>query len=235
MRCLDILFLVDHLHPILGSAVDTWATVFVAIGTVGAVAYALFRDLFVVPRRRPKLDLRFDRAGNDQVIFGTGEGSAAAYVRLRVANGAGKDTADDVVVMVTEVRRVADPEKAVPEVQPIGLPLTWSGSNPPLTVASVHPGSERHVDLLHLDCPSGDEIDITPEWSETAPCQLDLHPKPAGSQELLGAGTYQISAEVRARNADATRYVISVDWDGKWSGRAAVWDHLRVERPQKVR
>jgi len=29
----------------------------------------------------------------------------AAYVRLRVANGPGKDTADDVVVMVTEVRR----------------------------------------------------------------------------------------------------------------------------------
>jgi hypothetical protein len=152
-----------------------------------------------------------------------------------VANGAGKDTADDVVVMVTEVRRVAESEKAVPEVQPIGLPLTWSGSNPPLTVASVHPGSERHVDLLHLDCPTGDGVDITPELSEIAPCQLDLHPKPAGSQEILGAGTYEISAEVRARNADATRYVISVDWDGKWSGRAAVWDHLRVELPRKVR
>src|SRR6185436_19236620 len=65
MRCLDIVFLLDHLHPILGSAVDTRATVFVAIGTVGAVAYALFRDLFVVPRRRPKLELRFDHSGND--------------------------------------------------------------------------------------------------------------------------------------------------------------------------
>ena len=62
------MLLLDHLHPILGSAVDTWATVFVAIGTVGAVAYALFRDLFVVPRRRPKLDLRFEHAGNDQVV-----------------------------------------------------------------------------------------------------------------------------------------------------------------------
>jgi len=44
------------LHPILGSAVDTWATVAVAIGTIGAVVYALFRDLFVTPRRRPKLE-----------------------------------------------------------------------------------------------------------------------------------------------------------------------------------
>ena len=37
---------------------DTWATVAVAIGTIGAVAYALFRDLVVTPRRRPKLELR---------------------------------------------------------------------------------------------------------------------------------------------------------------------------------
>jgi hypothetical protein len=50
----------EDLDLILSSTVDTWATVCVAIGTVGADAYALFRDLVVVPRRRPKLDLRFD-------------------------------------------------------------------------------------------------------------------------------------------------------------------------------
>jgi class 3 adenylate cyclase len=98
----------DHLHPVLSSAVDTWATVFVAIGTVGAVAYALFRGLFVVPRRRPRLDVRFDRTGNDQVVVGTAGRFDAAHVRLRVANGAGKETADDVVVMVTEVRQLED-------------------------------------------------------------------------------------------------------------------------------
>jgi hypothetical protein len=58
-----------------------------------------------------------------------------------------------------------------------------SGSSPPLTVASVHPG-----------------------WGR-------------GSR----------------RNADATRYAIAVNWDGKWSGKAAMWDHLRVEPPRKGR
>ena len=62
--------------------------------------------------------------------------------------------------MVTEVRRLEDSETAPAETQPIGLPPTWSGSTPPLTVASVHPGSERHIDLLHVDWPAGDEIDI---------------------------------------------------------------------------
>jgi hypothetical protein len=210
------------LESAIGSAVDTWATVAVAIGTIGAVAYALFRDLVVSPRRRPKLELRFDRAGNDQVIVGTAGGSDAAYVRLRVANRKGKDTADDVVVMVTEVQP-ADSEDA----RPIHLPLTWSGTNPPLTVSALHPGSARHIDVLHVELSGDDEAE--------APLQLDLNPKPAGGQEILEPGAYQISIEIRARNADALRYVIPIAWDGKWSDRAAMWDHLRVEPPRRAR
>jgi hypothetical protein len=206
---------------VIASAVDTWATVAVAVGTIGAVLYALFRDLFVTPRRRPKLELRFDRGGNDQVLMGTTAGSEAAHVRLRVANGPRKDTADDVVVMVTELRRFS----AV-STTPIGLPLTWSGANPPLTVASVHPGSERHVDLLHVDRPAHE--------SEHVPAQLDLSPKPAGGQDVLDPGTCEISVEVRARNADAIRYVVPVSWDGKWSDKDTIWDHLRVEPLRKV-
>ena len=211
-----------HLSPTLGSAVDTWATVAVAIGTIGAVAYALFRDLIVTPRRRPRLDLRFDPAGNDRVVVGTAGGSDPAHVRLRVGNRAGKDTADDVVVMLTELRPSADSEAVA---KPIHLPLTWSGTSPPLTVSSVHPGSERHVDLLHVDLPVGDEA---------APLHLDVNPKPTGGQDILEPGTYEISSEIRGRNADALRYVVPVSWDGHRSDRAAMWDHLRVESPRRV-
>jgi hypothetical protein len=223
-----------QLHPILGSAVDTWATVAVAIGTIGAVAYALFRDVVVTPRRRPKLDLLFDPAGNDQVIVGTERGFDAACVRLRVANRPGKDTADDVVVMVTDFRRLPDSE-TTDETRPIGLPLTWSGSSPPLTVASVHPGSHRHIDLLHVDCPAGDENDLARQWSGTVAAQLDLTPKPAGGRDALDSGSYEISVEVRARNADAVRYAVPVHWDGDWSGKDTMWEHLRVGPPRKVR
>jgi hypothetical protein len=206
----------------IGSAVDTWATIFVAVGTVGAVAYALFRDLFVVPRRRPKLELRFDRSGSDQVVVGTEGGREAACVRLRVVNARRKDTADDVVVMATEVRRLEDSGQAA--ATPIMLPLTWSGSNPPLTVGSVHPGSERHLDFLHVD-----------ESSDTVPVHLDLTPKPAGAEGTLDPGSYEVSLEIRARNADAIRYAIPFSWDGRWSDRAAMWEHLRVEPPRKLR
>ena len=222
-------------HPdvILGSAVDTWATVFVAIGTVGAVVYALFRDLFVEPRRRPKLELRFDHSGNDQVVVATAEGRDAACVRLRVVNGKRKDTADDVVVMATDVRRLDDSGQAA--ATPIMLPLTWSGSNPPLSVGSVHPGSERHIDLLHVDWPAGAESEIAQEWPDVAPVHLDLTPKPAGGQDTLEPGRYEVSLEIRARNADAIRYAVPFSWDGKWSGKAAVWEHLRVEQPRRLR
>lgn len=68
----SVVLLPTRLDPVLGSAVDTWATVAVAIGTIGTVVYALFRDYFVTARRRPRLDLRFDRTGNDQVITWSG-------------------------------------------------------------------------------------------------------------------------------------------------------------------
>ena len=225
----------DQLRSIVSSAVDTWATVAVAIGTVGTVVYALFRDAFMTPRRRPKLELRFDPTGNDHVVVGTPGGFDAARVRLRVTNGVKKDTADDVVVIVTELRRLEDSQTTTVDARPIGLPLTWSGTSPPLTVSSVHPGSERHVDLLHVDLPGRDETDIRRKWSDRVPVQLDLTPKPHGGHDILHSGAYEIAVEVRARNADAVRYVISVDWDGKWSGKAAMWDHLRVEPPRKLR
>lgn len=223
----------DHFRLVLGSAVDTWATVAVAIGTIGTVVYALFRDVFMTRRRRPKLELLFDQAGSDQVVVGTAGVFDAAYVRLRVANGRGRDTADDVVVVVTEVRRLDAATTA--ETRPIGLPLTWSGSSSPLNVASVHPGSERRVDLLHVDWPARDEIEIGEKWSETTQMQLDVDPRPAGGHDNLDPGSFEIYVEVRARNADAICYVIPVSWDGRWSGKAAMWDHLRVEPPREAR
>ena len=194
---------------ILGSAVDTWATVAVAIGTLGAVGYALFRDLIVTPRRRPKLDLRLDDEGHDKLTLPSG-----ASVRMRVVNRPGKDTADEVVVVVTTLQRLGDGETS-----PVGVPLTWSGTSPPRTIATVHPGSQRHVDLLH--CDTGSDA-----------LQLDLSPKPTAGHDELEAGSYEISVEVRARNADAIRYVIPVTWDGDWSGE--IWEHLRVEAPRAI-
>jgi hypothetical protein len=197
----------------------------VAIGTIGTVVYALFRDAVMAPRRRPKLELRFDGSGRDRVVVATA-GGRAAHIRLRVANGTGKDTADDVVVLVTEVRRLEDTTTTV-EATPIGLPLVWSGSSPPLTVASVHPGSERHIDFVHIDLPA--------QNGETPALQLDVSPKPASGHDKLVSGKSEISVEIRARNADSICYVIAVDWDGESSDKTAMWDHLRVEPPRKVR
>ena len=85
----------------------------------------------------------------------------------------------------------------------------------------MHPGSQRHVDLLHL--------------SDAVPVQLDLTPPQTGGRGVLEAGAYEISVEVRARNADAICYALPVSWDGKWSGTSAVWGHLLVDPLRKVR
>jgi hypothetical protein len=95
-------------------------------------------------------------------------------------------------------------------------------------VGSVHPGSERHVDLLHVDWPAG-------ESPQNVPLYVDLTAKPAGGQDTLEPGRYELSLEIRARNADAIRYAIPFSWDGKCSSKAAMWDHLRVEGPRRLR
>jgi hypothetical protein len=102
-------------------------------------------------------------------------------------------------------------------------------------VASVHLASERHVDLMHVDWPGRDETDIARNWSDAVLLLLDLAPKPDGGQDILDPGAYEISVEIRARNADTLCYAVPVSWDGQWSGKAAMWDHLRVEPPRRVR
>jgi hypothetical protein len=211
--------------------VRTGATVAAAIGTVGAVLYALYRDLILANRRRPRLDLLFDPTGPDAVVVGTLGGTDSAYVRLRVTNAKGKDTADDVQVLVTEVLTLDGSETT-----PMGLPLTWSGTFPPTTVGPVHPGAERYIDLLHVDWPAHDEMDIVRKWTGEEPAQLDVFPKPAGRQHVLAPGRtqYVVRVKLLARNADAVGYEIVVVWDGKWSGKAAMWAHLHVQPPYRA-
>lgn len=212
--------------------VRTAATVVAALGTVGAVVYALYRDLILANRRRPRLDLLFDPTGvADQVIVGTAGGGTAAYVRLRVANEKGKDSADEVQVIVTDVR----PQDGSQEPTPVGLPLVWVGSLPPVTEASVHPGVERYIDLTHANWPApADELAVAEKYTGTTPLELDVYPKPAGGQHILFAGKYAVRLEIVARNADATAYEIALEWDGVWLGKTKMWQALRVQPPKRI-
>jgi hypothetical protein len=211
-------------------AVRTGATVAAAFGTVGAVVLALHRDYIRAKRRRPRLDLRFDGTGADQDIVGTEGGFEAACIRMRVTNEKGRDTADDVQVLVTEVRTANGSSK----VTPIGLPLIWTGSLPAVTVAPVHPDFQRHINLLHVDEPvAKDELGVVDKLFGETSAELDVYPKPAGGQHLLAAGKHEIRLEVVARNADAARYTVAVEWGGKWPGKAKIWQSLRVQPPRK--
>jgi hypothetical protein len=203
----------------------------VSIAFLG-LAYALYRDLIFSARRRPRLDLKFDGTGADQVVVPTLGGGEAAYVRLRVTNKKGKDTADEVQVQVTERRSRDDSSDATP----VGLPLAWSGTLPTATDAPVHPGFERYIDLLHVDWPRPvDELAVADKHTLDVPALLAVHPQPAGDQHMLSPGKYEILLEVVARNADAARYTVAVEWDGKWPGsKEKMWQALRVQLPQKV-
>ena len=229
-----------------GSSFLDWAT---AVGTVGAVLTALYVGVGRAYRRQPKLSLIFYPDTSDTIVVRAVElmpdtltggrtpqvmdDYESAYLRLRVRNKAGRDTAEDVEVTITDAH-----ERGVSNqiVRLDGLPLRYSNSAPPATSKRVAPGSDRHVDLAHIDF-SGRPMD-RPVW-------IDIHPRPLDSKlSSIGEGSLDLELTVTARNLDSVRYNATLRFTGQPPGdwgrlrlegdASGVWDRLRLEGLRKV-
>jgi hypothetical protein len=103
-------------------------------------------------RRQPDLRLLFDSA-TDDVEAGVGEGrDEKHWIRLRVANRWDKRTAEDVEVLIVDVRPSFAPSLS-------GFRLTWATlveddhrwpSVPWPARQTIASGTARHVDLLYM-------------------------------------------------------------------------------------
>jgi len=83
-----------------------WVSVASALITLLAVVVALFRDNFHEWRKKPKLDVAVDPEGiGFPEIYREGN---MGYLRLRLSNARGRDTADEVEVWVTVETEEAD-------------------------------------------------------------------------------------------------------------------------------
>jgi hypothetical protein len=83
----------------------------IALGTVGATVVALYVGVLRDRFRRPSLDVSFDPADSrDLQVVGMRidshpkGGTRAAYARLKVTNRTGRNTAEEVQVLVERVR-----------------------------------------------------------------------------------------------------------------------------------
>lgn len=160
------------------------------------------------------------------------------WVRLRVENARGKRSADDVEVLVVEVRgEWSDGRSRVPPLG--GLPLAWSdmpARDEKLTRLTLPPGIARRVDLLRLDEPYSDAENIPApvEGHTQTTFELQVSPSPADGRHRLGGDRYDIILAVVARDTDSREYQVTIAYDGKWWTAQHVKEHLRVEAPKRL-
>jgi len=153
---------------------------------------------------------------------GTTGGTKSHWLRLRVENAKGKRSADDVEVLVVDVRARAQGRGQTFG----GAAVVWSNMNVGgeyVTRLTLPPGVPRYVDLLALVEPRPQTPAETP-----AKAQLQVWPAPADGRHELGVATYDIVLAVSARDSNAAFYEVQVEHDGKWWPADAVKGHLKV-------
>lgn len=231
------------LPPFANSFTDhlgAWALVLAGIGTVSAVVVALYRDSWRAARRRPQLTLSFALPqGWDWTVV---KGSRGDLLRigLSVGNATGRDTANDVEVLLSVWWRM--PDSAVqtpPDTQRQNFnqrPLLWADDyavGTQRTRASIPPGVSRQLEFIRIGRP-GDlqrvvdgevpALDRLPELAGTSAVAqfrafaLFVAPPFRGTNAHLIQDhvIYHVRLVVTARDVDSIAYDSDVHVSARW-------------------
>jgi hypothetical protein len=201
-----------------------------AVGPLAAAAVALyiaFRSEHRARRERPELRLLYDHESEDFEPDVGPQGVQSHWVRLRVANRWSRRTAEDVEVLVTDVR----PHRGRPSLK--GFALIWSNvrgpEGRPTTRQTIPPGFARHVDLARIAGPhlEWDSPDLV-EGESAASLDLQVEPRPADTRGFLPAGESYVLVALAAKDTDVAYYGVTINFDGKWWAGARAKEHLHV-------
>jgi hypothetical protein len=152
----------------------------------------------------------------------------AAYARLRVVAAKRRSAAEDVEVLILGGRELTPRQGYPPNADDIALMgqlLRWSNVEPTLTHLTIPPGARKHIDL----------VVVVRAWTAAglAPAQIEVYPYPYDDRHRIKSGSFELELAVMARNADARRYRVVVNYDGEWGDD--IWTHLIVETPELLR
>lgn len=192
-----------------------------AIGTVSAVAVALFGETIWAWLRRPKLDLSISVQRPDCVrtkFTDTTTGRIVAdcyYFRVLVGNR-GKRRAEDVEVYAERLEREEGGKfAAIVEFPP--MDLVWSHVGKPLQ--SISPGLRKHCDLGYIalhEPVTPDEL-LDQMFDPTVSFCFTLEVKPNQGGWSIGVGTYRLHLALAAANvAKVQRRVLEIKFGGQW-------------------
>ncbi len=159
------LHLIGPVRLLLGATTLDWATavgaLVGAVGTVAAVAVALYLSTWRDARTRPRLSLlmgdQSEIGGMAIMDYDEAVGGAVQPIFLQVRNRPGCRTAHDVEVLLTAKWRRKDAEHEPMHTQFDSRPLGWAFVNPEagaaVTQVSIPAGVTRRVEVMRLAPP----------------------------------------------------------------------------------
>jgi hypothetical protein len=191
-----------------------------AVGTVGAVLLALFRDFFYERMRKPKLVVTCENAPPWTLrtpAFANNWTGDSYWVRIKVENK-GQTRAEKVQVCLSKLWYRSDPAGAFEEVQRQHLPLNlqWSHYGVPI-LDGISPEMPALCDVIALSQPNN------PNWPKPA----DTPPNTTiGSLRLevllppefhsLKPGFWKLSLRIGAANIKAFDKTLLFSHTGEW-------------------
>lgn len=209
--------------------------VLIALGTTGAVFVALAIALgrgFREWRHRPELVLLHDPDTDVRIELAEpmpGSTLPIPYMRLGVYNRRGRRAAEDVEVIVEEVRAI-EPRKLLGSdtwcgngwtVRNFG-PLAWTHVKPP--ALRIGPGVMRTVDLGRV---------LASNAYASGRFILGLQSEPRSEVHLLLPGVFELTLVAAGSNTDARHYRLTLLFD-PWEGRELHESLKIVEGPNVI-
>lgn len=184
------------------ATVQAVSSVFEAVGTVSAVLFALFLQVYRVWRRKPVLTLSFDPSPNDDDIALVDWDDFLLALRVKVHNATGKTASAGTQVILEKVVKPAHAKvNTIPSRN-----LAWS--DVPSDTISIPAGTWRRVDILFViaNRPDEDPYIFAPGLK-----RYDTRWPPVLRWRLSASGRYEFHVIASGDNCDATRWIISFD------------------------
>lgn len=207
-----------------------------AAATTFGVLIALFGPAWRRWWRSPLLTLAYQNKQGEPYWDHVLLGGTSFFLRLRVSNAPGCDSAENVQVIVSAFRSDV-----------LGLderPLEWSGQHRTkkraVTSIDIPPGLSRHVDLLQVKptpdlpapataMPSGDSGPAATTAKTVA--HLCVYPPPWGGAHIVHPGDPDIKVILTASNANAVRYSMTLRFNDELCAYLIVPPERETMRP----
>jgi hypothetical protein len=205
----------------------SWTDPVTAVGTgLSAIAAGLAVWVAILKPnwRRPQLEILKPQRDRELVVADLSSGIPSAWLRLAVAVEPGREAAEEVEIVILNVKEIeprSGKARSVRNPMLSGLSLGLSSSEG-RSVAAVPAGGYRIYDLAstYRDAKGGD----TPLVIEVA-----RYAKPVDRRHELTWGVTAIELAVVAKNADSVRYIATISYDGNWGDEIDdIWSHLQL-------